>query len=52
MGRLYNDLFELRQESDYEDFVRVDPDILPGYLAQTEHFVHTVAQMVKRRSEE
>ena len=42
LAAVYNDLFEYRQESDYEDFFRVDPDVLGPWLAQTERFIEAI----------
>lgn len=42
----YNDLFEYRQESDYEDFYLVDPQLLPGWLAQAQEFIDSIAKLV------
>ena len=46
LGAFYNDLFEYRQESDYEDFYLVDPQLLPGWLAQAQEFLEAIAKLV------
>lgn len=50
MGAFYNDLYENRQESDYEDFYLVDRQILPGWLEQAEEFVDIVTKLVPGNS--
>jgi uncharacterized protein (UPF0332 family) len=39
LARLYNDLFERRQESDYADFVRFQADQVRPWIPQTEAFI-------------
>jgi len=43
---LYNDLFEYRHESDYEDFFCLDSDLLPPWLDQVEQFIDFVAALL------
>ena len=45
-GRLYNDLFELRQESDYEDFISQNEEDIAPLLPQVEQFVACIAALV------
>ena len=47
-GRFYNDLFELRQESDYDDFVRVDPATLPEMMERASQFVSAISGLIER----
>lgn len=39
LAACFNDLFDLRQESDYEDFFHCDPAIFPIYHQQAERFL-------------
>ena len=39
LARLYNDLFERRQEGDYADFVRFQADQVRPWIPQTEVFI-------------
>lgn len=39
LARLYNDLFERRQESDYADFVRFQADQVRPWIPQTDAFL-------------
>ena len=47
LGRFYNDLLESRQESDYSDFVRVDPDTLPEMMERASQFVDTISDLIE-----
>lgn len=49
LARLYNDLFERRQESDYVDFVRFQADRVRPWIHQTEAFI---AHMISLLSHE
>jgi len=54
-GRLYNNLFENRQEGDYIDFVSFDKDTVAPWIPQVADFIDTVDQLIKgmfRREEE
>lgn len=44
-GKIYNDLFELRQESDYVDLVRFDESQVLPWLAPAELFVEKIANL-------
>jgi uncharacterized protein (UPF0332 family) len=50
LAAFYNDLFESRQESDYEDFFRVDPDLIGPWLNQAEQFIAAIVQMLEAAS--
>jgi uncharacterized protein (UPF0332 family) len=39
LARVYNDLFERRQEGDYADFVRFEADQVRPWIPQTEAFI-------------
>jgi uncharacterized protein (UPF0332 family) len=46
-GRLYNQLFEARQESDYVDFVVFDRDIVEPWIPQVSEFIKTLALLAE-----
>lgn len=45
-ARIYNDLFERRQEGDYVDFVRFDESQVRAWLPRAESFVGYVAEIL------
>ncbi len=45
LGALYNDLFEYRQQSDYEDFFRAEPPLLSAMLSQAEQFIEVIGKL-------
>ena len=47
LGKFYNDLFESRQESDYDDFFRVDAEKLPHMLEVASRFIDTVEALAR-----
>lgn len=46
LAALYNDLFEYRQESDYEDFFQIDPSLLAPWLTQTQQFIEAITKLI------
>ena len=48
--RLYNDLFERRQESDYADFVRFQADQVRPWIPQTAAYARSMGAMALTRS--
>lgn len=44
-GVLFNDLFDYRQESDYEDFFKIDPSLPRLWIAQVEGFIDTLSAL-------
>ena len=46
LAAFYNDLFESRQESDYEDFLRIDPQLLTPWLDQAQRFIDAIADLL------
>jgi uncharacterized protein (UPF0332 family) len=50
MARLYNDLFERRQESDYADFVRFQADQVRPWIPQTTAFIAHMTSLVSREN--
>jgi uncharacterized protein (UPF0332 family) len=45
-ARIYNDLFERRQEGDYVDFVRFDESQVRAWMPRAETFVERVAEFL------
>lgn len=41
-GELYNTLFDLRQESDYDDYFKLTPELVEPWIPLTAKFVETV----------
>ena len=50
LARLYNDLFERRQESDYADFVRFQADQVRPWIPQTEAFIAHITSLLSREN--
>lgn len=48
-GRLYNLLFKYRQQSDYEDFFKIDEDIVKQWIDETKDFVDLVHNSLQGR---
>jgi uncharacterized protein (UPF0332 family) len=47
MGRLYNHLFEARQEGDYVDFVLFDRDTVEPWIPEVMNFVDTISRLAE-----
>lgn len=47
-GKLYNDLFNKRQEGDYEDFQVFDKDTIEPIIAQVEEFLLTIEKLIHK----
>ena len=50
LARLFNDLFERRQESDYADFVRFQADQVRPWIPQTEAFIAHMTSLLSREN--
>ena len=50
MGRIYNDLYERRQEGDYEDFFNFAEDVVRPWIPQTEAFIECIADVLEKES--
>ena len=50
LARLYNDLFERRQESDYADFVRFRSEQVRPWIPQTERFLAHITSLLSREN--
>lgn len=46
MGRFFDLLFENRQEGDYADFIRFQPEDVFEWMEKTKNFVHGITQVV------
>jgi len=46
-GAFYNDLFESRQESDYQDFFRMKPETVTPWVDQTAEFIREIERLIK-----
>ena len=47
-GRLYNRLYDLRQEGDYIDFVYLDAEIVEPLVGETEEFIDTIRSLLSK----
>ncbi len=48
LARIYNDLFEKRQESDYIDFVRFQKSQVLPWISKTEQLIGYIASLVDK----
>ena len=48
LARIYNDLFERRQEGDYADFVRFQADQVRPWILQTEVFIASIKALLSK----
>ncbi len=46
-GRLYNRLFNLRQEGDYIDFVFLEAELVKPLVEETGEFISTIQSLIK-----
>lgn len=46
-GKLYNELFEARQEGDYVDFVEYDETLIQPWMPQVKDFIETIIQLTE-----
>jgi len=49
IGRLYNRLFDLRQEGDYIDFVSLDVDIIEPLIEKTKDLIEKIQGLIKHQ---
>jgi uncharacterized protein (UPF0332 family) len=49
LAAFYNDLFEYRQEGDYEDFFEVDPDMVHPWIVQAGTFIQVITELIQQR---
>ena len=47
-GKLYNQLFEARQEGDYVDFVTFDPDLVEPWVPMVKEFIDQIKQLLEK----
>ena len=50
MARIYSDLFERRQEGDYDDFVTFDPVDVQAWIVEAESFVRNISDLISKKS--
>ena len=48
LARIYNDLFERRQEGDYIDFVMFQESQVLPWISETEHLIGYIASLVEK----
>lgn len=48
LARIYNDLFERRQESDYMDFINFQETQVQPWISKAESFVDNILNLIKR----
>jgi len=48
MGKLYNQLFEARQEGDYVDFVIFDRDLVEPWVPMVKGFIDEIKQLLEK----
>ncbi|MBA7524891.1 hypothetical protein ES705_17036 [subsurface metagenome] len=48
LAAIYNDLFEYRKESDYEDFYHVDPETVKQMIDKTKKYVNFIKKIIPR----
>ena len=46
-GKLYNQLFEARQEGDYIDFVQYDEDTVRPWIPEVKTFIDAISQLTE-----
>lgn len=47
-GKLYNQLFEARQEGDYVDFVNLGSDSVEPYVSMVKEFIDQIKQLLEK----
>jgi uncharacterized protein (UPF0332 family) len=45
-GKLYNSLYEYRQQCDYEDLFQMDEEIAISYINQTKQFIKSIKALI------
>lgn len=51
LGDLYNKLFILRHQSDYEDLYRPNPDEVRQMIPQVEAFIEAISRLIESTRE-
>lgn len=51
-ARVYNDLYERRQESDYVDFVEFQEEQVTPWVARAEAFVERIGEVTRRETQD
>ena len=52
LARVYNDLYERRQESDYVDFVEFQEEQVTPWITRAETFVERITEITERQSQD
>ena len=47
LGKLYSELFDLRQSGDYQDMVMLNKEIVEPLIAKTESFIESIKKLIK-----
>ncbi|MBP7865220.1 MAG: HEPN domain-containing protein [Acidobacteria bacterium] len=50
LGTLYNDLFESRLEGDYEDFTRMDPEMVRPWLGRVADLLREIDRLITTKN--
>jgi uncharacterized protein (UPF0332 family) len=50
LARIYNDLFERRQEGDYIDFVRFEESQVRPWIPEAEKFIAHISSLIERET--
>jgi uncharacterized protein (UPF0332 family) len=45
-GKLYQDLFEMRQTGDYDDWIIIDPDEVKAHLAPAKELIDAIVKLI------
>lgn len=48
LGKLYNDLFNKRQEADYKDFAQFEQKDIEPLIAETRDFIQVVRRLIQK----
>lgn len=51
VAKIYNDLFERRQEGDYEDFITFETSDVISWISEAELFVKVITELVSKGNE-
>ena len=46
LGKMYGQLFNMRQESDYEDWINPDESDVKSFIEPVEQFIHAIEKLI------
>jgi uncharacterized protein (UPF0332 family) len=46
LGLFFSQMFNVRQENDYQDFIEIETEILPQWLGQAEQFLQIIKEHI------